>query len=354
MGSSKSATVGYRYYMGLHFGICHGPVDELQQINVGERAAWVGEQTASGTIGVNAPNLFGGDTREGGVYGSIDVMMGEPTQTQNGYLSTLLGAGIPAFRGIMSAVFNGGLVASNNPYVKPWAFRVKRILQGWAGGTPWLSAKAPIIFAEGSGGDATVKLLTRFEDASSADISQYALGSGSITEPTGVLIADGYARFGVTAGPGPDALSGISWASGEMCSTETVNPEMTWEYIFSVTQAAYAAFCTIAIIDIGWHASIKDRQVRIGINGGSVGTPPDGRLVVISQIDYPAYWESASSVLTNDGVADFHVAVQKRADGAIQIYFNGVRIGDFGASLGFASGGESGTGGVMLCNYMYI
>jgi hypothetical protein len=144
MGSSKSATVGYRYYMGLHFGICHGPVDGLHQITVGERSAWSGSQTASGAVGINAPELFGGDSREGGVYGVLDVMMGESTQPANSYLAGLLGAGIPGFRGIMSAVFQGGLVASNNPYVKPWAFRVKRILQGWTGGTAWYPEKAEV------------------------------------------------------------------------------------------------------------------------------------------------------------------------------------------------------------------
>lgn len=144
MGSSKKVTVGYRYYMGLHFGICHGPVDEVQQITVGEREAWTGEQTASGSIGIAAEELFGGDKREGGIYGILDVQMGEPAQAANSYLSSLLGAGIPAFRGILSAVWRGGQVAANNPYVKPWAFRVKRITSGWTGGSAWYAAKAPI------------------------------------------------------------------------------------------------------------------------------------------------------------------------------------------------------------------
>ena len=95
--SSKKTTTGYKYFMGLHFGIAHGPVDEVQQITVGEREAWSGTQTASGSVVVNAPGLFGGDTREGGIVGVLDVAMGESTQGQNSYLSGLLGAGIPAF-----------------------------------------------------------------------------------------------------------------------------------------------------------------------------------------------------------------------------------------------------------------
>lgn len=144
MGSSKKVTVGYRYYMGLHFGLCHGPVDAVLEIKVGDRVAWSGAQNTSGTIAVFAPELFGGDKREGGVGGALDIMMGEASQAQNSYLASRIGAGIPSFRGILSAVFNGGLITSNNPYVKPWAFRVKRILEGWTGGSAWYPAKAEI------------------------------------------------------------------------------------------------------------------------------------------------------------------------------------------------------------------
>ena len=144
MGSSKSATVGYRYYLGVHFGLCHGPVDELQKIVIGEREAWAGAQSTSGAITINQPELFGGDQREGGVVGTLDVLIGESTQVENTYLQAKIGALIPAFRGILSAVWRGGQVTSNNPYIKPWAFRVKRILQGWTGGTAWYPEKAQI------------------------------------------------------------------------------------------------------------------------------------------------------------------------------------------------------------------
>jgi len=40
MGSKKSVTIGYRYYLALHMGFCRGPVDELVQINVGGKEAF--------------------------------------------------------------------------------------------------------------------------------------------------------------------------------------------------------------------------------------------------------------------------------------------------------------------------
>jgi len=144
MGSKKSVTVGYRYYLGLHFGLCHGPVDSFGQVDVGDRTAWSGNLTASGSIGIVAPEIFGGDKREGGIVGILDVAMGEPTQMENSYLVSQLGAAIPAFRGILSVIWRGGQVTANNPYVKPWAFRVKRILQGWSTGAAWYPEKAEI------------------------------------------------------------------------------------------------------------------------------------------------------------------------------------------------------------------
>lgn len=133
-GSSKKVTVGYRYYMGLHFGICHGPIDALGEIRVGDRVAWQGAVDISGPITINAPQLFGGDEREGGVQGTADVMMGEESQTANSYLSSKIAGLMPAFRGIVSLVFRGGLIGSNNPYVKPWAFKVTRITDDSGGG----------------------------------------------------------------------------------------------------------------------------------------------------------------------------------------------------------------------------
>lgn len=158
-GSSKAVTSGYRYYMGLHFGICHGPVDALQEIRAGDRVAWQGNQTANGEISINAGQLFGGDEREGGIAGNADVLMGGSAQAQNAYLQSQLGTDIPAYRGILSLVYKvqrgtlkavltwaaiaSGQISANNPYIKPWAFKVKRILQGWNSDV-WYSGKAVI------------------------------------------------------------------------------------------------------------------------------------------------------------------------------------------------------------------
>lgn len=147
-GGKRCQTVGYWYRMGLHFGICHGPVDALRAIRVGDREAWVGNITANTSIYINQPNLFGGEDREGGIVGALDVRMGGQAQTANIYLSIQQGSPQPAYRGIVGAVFKGGKIAANNPYPKPWAFLVRRTLAGW-GTAIWYPAKAEITLPGG-------------------------------------------------------------------------------------------------------------------------------------------------------------------------------------------------------------
>jgi hypothetical protein len=148
-GKSSKVTVGYRYKMGLHAGISHGPADALVEIRGGDVTLWSGTQSSSGSITINAPNAYGGDKGEGGVQGKLDVMMGESTQAANAYLTSVIGGLQPAYRGLLSVVFNGGLIASNNPYPKPWSFRVRRATQGWDSNNPWYTAKAQITLSNG-------------------------------------------------------------------------------------------------------------------------------------------------------------------------------------------------------------
>lgn len=160
----KSAQVsGYLYFLGLHFGMSHGPADEFLEIRAGDRTAWSGSLTASGTIFINAPNLFGGPQKEGGIVGNFDVMMGEATQGANAYLSAVQGPPQPGYRGLLTGVFNGsgfvstggggftqsGQIGANNPYPKAWSFRFRRALKGWSGGTAWNPSTAAVTLSSG-------------------------------------------------------------------------------------------------------------------------------------------------------------------------------------------------------------
>ena len=116
MGSKSSVTIGYKYYLGAHRVICHGPVDSVQEIVVGDRTAWSGNVTASQQIYVNSPELFGGEKKEGVVQGYVDIMMGESNQGRNSYLQSKLGTVIPAFRGVLSLVLRKVYMCAMSPY----------------------------------------------------------------------------------------------------------------------------------------------------------------------------------------------------------------------------------------------
>lgn len=141
-GSSKKVTVGYKYYLGIHMVLCHGPVDAITRIEVDNKTAWSGSNTG-GQISINAPNLFGGEEREGGIQGAVDVDMGGPSQGRNSYLQGRLGSDIPAYRGVLSAVLRQVYIGLN-PYLKRWAFWARRINIRQNGIPQWYIARAAI------------------------------------------------------------------------------------------------------------------------------------------------------------------------------------------------------------------
>jgi hypothetical protein len=149
-GRRKKQTVGYRYRIGMHLVLCQGPVDAVQEIQAGDRSAW-GDASRTplasghglGRLSIDRPTLFGGDEREGGVAGDLDVLAGSGAQDRNDYLMNRLGAAIPAFRGVLSIVARKILFAANNPYLKPWAVRVRRFTAGWHD-EPWMPWNAEV------------------------------------------------------------------------------------------------------------------------------------------------------------------------------------------------------------------
>lgn len=141
-GSSKKQTVGYKYYLGLHMVLCHGPLDSIRRIDVDGKTAWSGENTG-GRININKPELFGGEEREGGVSGALDIEMGSPTQGKNDYLESRLGPDVPSYRGVVSAVLRQ-MYVGNNPYIKRWSFWATRIMKTRSGATQWYSSRAQI------------------------------------------------------------------------------------------------------------------------------------------------------------------------------------------------------------------
>lgn len=178
MGGGKSGggsqTVGYRYYMTLQMVLGRGPMDEIVEIQVGDKTAWPFIEgsgsnydstiTDDRVISINAPNLFGGDKAEGGIQGSLTLMMGKATQFYPQWVKNLLGGDVPDFRGTVTAVFDG-LICALNPYPKPWKFRLRRILKGWDGPV-WRPELAVIdLVADQTSGEATQRAIKAMNGA---------------------------------------------------------------------------------------------------------------------------------------------------------------------------------------------
>ena len=145
---TKDGVKTRNYYLGMHFVACYGPIDSLLKIMVDTSDVYTTPVTANSTITLNKPDLFGGRKAEGGIAGPLNVMLGGSGQTANTYLTAKQGANQPAYFGVVSLIYQHGLVSANSSYLKPWSFKCKRILQGWissAGTTAWYPEKAEVL-----------------------------------------------------------------------------------------------------------------------------------------------------------------------------------------------------------------
>lgn len=142
-GKSKSVTVGYWYLPAWHGGLGAGPLDAFLEFRGGDRTAWRGELKASGTIRVDAPNLWGGEKDQGGIVGDLEVLFGEDDQQPPAYLLANFGSQVPAWRGLATVIWRGGKYGAMNPYPHKPSYKIRRILKGWDGDC-WYPEKAVV------------------------------------------------------------------------------------------------------------------------------------------------------------------------------------------------------------------
>lgn len=146
MGSSKKVTVSYWYKLIAHLGWCKGPIDALLEIRGGDREAWRGRQESNGIITVNKPNLYGGESAEGGIHGQFEVMMGAADQMPNSYLGAEFGDAQPGYRGRSTIVLRGPKIGAGNPYPKTLYFKLERLYKGWDDDVCWYPPKVAVLF----------------------------------------------------------------------------------------------------------------------------------------------------------------------------------------------------------------
>lgn len=152
---AKTYTTGWKYYVSLVMAICHGPIDALVDVVIGEKSCAALPMSIGSDEGIiptlplapgaplgrdiyiGARNMFGGELREGGLRGVLSFYFGDDAQTVDNIVNEAWGGNGPAWRGIAYCVWKGHSDPSGNPvrpggyvgtspYLKDMAFVVRR------------------------------------------------------------------------------------------------------------------------------------------------------------------------------------------------------------------------------------
>lgn len=240
-GKSKSITSGFWYKIAYHHGLTIGPIDALLEYRGGDKTAWQGELTSSGTIHINAPQLWGGEKDQGGIVGDLDVMFGEPTQLPNPYLVSTFGAQTTAWRGFATVAFHGKYGA-NNPYPQKASYKFRQILQGWDD-TCWYPEKAqvavlpPTAFTDDLAFPATLATV----DGSYAGIRITGVSERDtiiIAKPAGLT----YKAWSPWNSDSEPLAHGTPWTNTFKVTDASGNVSEYWSGLFATAAEAEAAF----------------------------------------------------------------------------------------------------------------
>lgn len=98
--SSIDIVVGFKYYVGMQFGLARGIMDSLTKVWIGDDLVFSGTVTHGNIATINKPDLFGGDDLgQGGVVGNLRFMTGTETQTAPDYISAFTVESVTVFIG---------------------------------------------------------------------------------------------------------------------------------------------------------------------------------------------------------------------------------------------------------------
>lgn len=123
--SSKTITVGYKYYIGMHAALCSGK-SVMEGIFFDERSLWTGTADADTSYEINAPDFHKGDDA-GGVVGTFSFKPGDPNvSTQNSYLLNVVSANYPDHYGTTAVIFEH-MYIGNSTTLSRMSFFVRRL-----------------------------------------------------------------------------------------------------------------------------------------------------------------------------------------------------------------------------------
>lgn len=111
MGGGKGGTRKiYDFLYSVDLGLCHGPLDSINEVLIKDKSAFVGPVAQSGQVLVNKPDLFGGDDKEGGVVGVMEFYMGDYDQLASPNLAARFdraSSDTPGYKGLAHIFFRG-------------------------------------------------------------------------------------------------------------------------------------------------------------------------------------------------------------------------------------------------------
>lgn len=253
-GKNKSQTVGYWYKVLYHAGLGAGPFDAFLEFRGGDKPAWQGELTSSGTISIKAPNLWGGEKDQGGIVGDVDVMFGEATQVPSEYLLANLGVQVPAWRGLATLVFKGGKYGAMNPYPQKASYKICKIKKGWDNDSCWYPEKADVPVLAGAYASRTYTDFSGFDtnaptkfQAGSAGIANTTINAENTdywrTDLPGFQVSALYTKFTLNTASRGDPL-GIALTDADGVHLVSFIPRS--EDVYDSTQAPYINYWAAA------------------------------------------------------------------------------------------------------------
>lgn len=132
-GSSKKQKIGNRYYYGFVL-VPLRQMDSILELVMSEKTIWQGNLGAGRISVTDKADVFGGDEREGGFLGDIDVQSGAIDQPINDYYEGASESLVSALRGCVSLVFRQPYIGANTarlPSIKTKHVNIKGIHRGW-------------------------------------------------------------------------------------------------------------------------------------------------------------------------------------------------------------------------------
>lgn len=111
-GSAKQDVTEYR--MSIHIGVGL-ELDSVNALWVDDKYVWRGSIHENAAVQINQPELFGGQKKEGGLVGTMQVLLGRPNQVLPPQVAARYGKSpqnCVAFRGVTTIMFHGNSVVS--------------------------------------------------------------------------------------------------------------------------------------------------------------------------------------------------------------------------------------------------